>query len=59
MMCAKAHQLIDNKTDHPLHVGITEAQVPNDWGIPWGAMMKKDRQTGFRRCLMPAKRETG
>ena len=25
MMCAKAHQLIADKTDHPLHVGITEA----------------------------------
>lgn len=25
MMCAKAHRLISEKTDHPLHVGITEA----------------------------------
>ena len=25
MMCYKAHQLIANQTDHPLHVGITEA----------------------------------
>ena len=25
MMCAKAHELISNQTDHPLHVGITEA----------------------------------
>ena len=25
MMCAKAHELIAEKTDHPLHVGITEA----------------------------------
>ena len=25
MMCAKAHELIVEKTDHPLHVGITEA----------------------------------
>ena len=25
MMCAKAHELIADKTDHPLHVGITEA----------------------------------
>ena len=24
-MCAKAHELIATKTDHPLHVGITEA----------------------------------
>ena len=24
-MCAKAHELIAQKTDHPLHVGITEA----------------------------------
>ncbi len=25
MMCVKAHQLIADKTNHPLHVGITEA----------------------------------
>ena len=25
MMCARAHELIAEKTDHPLHVGITEA----------------------------------
>lgn len=25
MMCVKAHELIASKTDHPLHVGITEA----------------------------------
>ena len=25
MMCAKAHELIAEKTDHPLHVGITES----------------------------------
>jgi (E)-4-hydroxy-3-methylbut-2-enyl-diphosphate synthase len=25
LMCAKAHELIADKTDHPLHVGITEA----------------------------------
>ena len=25
LMCAKAHELIARKTDHPLHVGITEA----------------------------------
>ena len=25
MMCVKAHELIDRKTDYPLHVGITEA----------------------------------
>jgi (E)-4-hydroxy-3-methylbut-2-enyl-diphosphate synthase len=25
MMCAKAHELIAGKTEHPLHVGITEA----------------------------------
>lgn len=25
MMCAKAHELLAQKTDHPLHVGITEA----------------------------------
>ena len=25
MMCAKAHELIEDRTDYPLHVGITEA----------------------------------
>lgn len=25
MMCVKAHEMITSKTDHPLHVGITEA----------------------------------
>ncbi len=25
MMCVKAHELIASQTDHPLHVGITEA----------------------------------
>ncbi|MBQ2282779.1 MAG: flavodoxin-dependent (E)-4-hydroxy-3-methylbut-2-enyl-diphosphate synthase [Agathobacter sp.] len=25
MMCVKAHELISDKTDHPLHVGITES----------------------------------
>ena len=25
MMCARAHELVAQKTDHPLHVGITEA----------------------------------
>ena len=25
LMCAKAHELLAKKTDHPLHVGITEA----------------------------------
>ena len=29
MMCAKAHELITNQTDHPLHVGITEAGTVN------------------------------
>lgn len=24
-MCVKAHELIAKQTDHPLHVGITEA----------------------------------
>ena len=24
-MCVKAHELISDKTNHPLHVGITEA----------------------------------
>ena len=28
LMCARAHELIAAKTDHPLHVGITEAGTP-------------------------------
>ena len=27
LMCAKAHELIAQKTDHPLHVGITESRT--------------------------------
>lgn len=27
MMCARAHELIASRTDHPLHVGITEAGI--------------------------------
>ncbi len=34
MMCAKAHTLIAEKTDHPLHVGITEA------GTVWSGNIK-------------------
>lgn len=26
MMCVKAHELIAEKTDHPLHVGITKPE---------------------------------
>ena len=34
MMCAKAHTLIAEKTEHPLHVGITEA------GTVWSGNIK-------------------
>lgn len=33
MMCIKAHQLIGEKTDYPLHVGITEAGTVNAGNI--------------------------
>lgn len=33
MMCVKAHELIADKTDHPLHVGITEAGTINAGNI--------------------------
>lgn len=33
MMCVKAHELIAEKTDHPLHVGITEAGTINAGNI--------------------------
>ena len=29
MMCVKAHELIKDRTDHPLHIGITESGTPN------------------------------
>ena len=28
LMCARAHELIAQRTDHPLHVGITEKREP-------------------------------
>lgn len=34
MMCVKAHELIAEKTVHPLHIGITEA------GTPWAGNIK-------------------
>ncbi len=34
MMCARAHELISTQTDHPLHVGITEA------GTLWSGNIK-------------------
>lgn len=34
LMCARAHELIAQKTDHPLHVGITEA------GTLWSGNIK-------------------
>ena len=33
MMCVKAHELITNQTDYPLHVGITEAGTINSGNI--------------------------
>lgn len=33
MMCVKAHELIAEQTDHPLHVGITEAGTINSGNI--------------------------
>ncbi len=33
MMCVRAHELIAGKTDHPLHVGITEAGTVNAGNI--------------------------
>ena len=34
LMCIRAHELIAGRTDHPLHVGITEA------GTPWRGTIK-------------------
>jgi len=33
-MCVEAHELIKNRTNHPLHIGITEA------GTPWAGNIK-------------------
>jgi len=33
-MCVRAHELISERTDHPLHIGITEA------GTPWAGNIK-------------------
>lgn len=33
MMCVRAHELIADKTDHPLHVGITESGTVNSGNI--------------------------
>ena len=37
LMCAKAHELIAGKTDHPLHVGITESGtvIPEISNLLW------------------------
>ena len=41
MMCVKAHELIRNQTDHPLHVGITEA------GTVWAGNIKSSVGLGL------------
>lgn len=33
-MCVRAHEIISERTDHPLHIGITEA------GTPWAGNIK-------------------
>jgi len=40
-MCVKAHELIRNRTDHPLHIGITEA------GTPWAGNIKSSVGLGI------------
>ena len=41
MMCVKAHELIRERTDHPLHIGITEA------GTPWAGNIKSSVGLGI------------
>lgn len=41
LMCVKAHELIKDKTDHPLHVGITEA------GTVWAGNIKSSVGLGI------------
>ena len=33
LMCVRAHEMIAGRTDHPLHVGITEAGTVNAGNI--------------------------
>lgn len=33
MMCVRAHELIKNKTNHPIHVGITESGTINSGNV--------------------------
>ena len=40
-MCVKAHELISGRTDHPLHIGITEA------GTPWEGNIKSSVGLGI------------
>ncbi|MCD8326279.1 MAG: flavodoxin-dependent (E)-4-hydroxy-3-methylbut-2-enyl-diphosphate synthase [Lachnospiraceae bacterium] len=41
MMCVEAHELLDRQTDHPLHVGITEA------GTVWSGNIKSSIGLGL------------
>lgn len=41
LMCVKAHELIKDRTDHPLHVGITEA------GTVWAGNIKSSIGLGI------------
>jgi len=41
LMCVKAHELIKDRTDHPLHIGITEA------GTPWSGNIKSAAGLGI------------
>lgn len=41
LMCIKAHEMIKNETDHPLHIGITEA------GTPWEGNIKSSIGLGI------------
>ena len=41
MMCVKAHELMKDRTEHPLHVGITEA------GTPWAGNIKSSVGLGI------------
>lgn len=41
MMCVRAHELIRERTDHPLHIGITEA------GTPWAGNIRSSVGLGI------------
>lgn len=53
MMCVKAHELIAKQTDHPLHVGITEAGTLISGNIKSaiGLGLILNQESGYHPCF--------